>query len=748
VAIGAGDTLQVVQGSRRVRVTVSSVSGTAHTVRPEGSGAPPTGAVSVRKQQNASVFDGFHAFFDLLTHGGLVNVLAGSTWGGLFWLIGKGVYGLGRAIAGTGDLHPATVGAGGGVLTLADDAGRGAIRESGRVVVRQGDDTVVRTIDPVRGLGHPHRGGHLHRWGAGGDVRHPRPRQPLRLVRLPSRHHRRRQSGTPHGGRGAFAPNDRVQVKYRAREFKADVTAVAGAVVELAEPITVVDGERSVRLAKVGAHDPLGNADSAAMVEMGMDWMKWVFDPYGQIEYAAAPEREWARWLLRVMRWVLGTQNFSLLPFGYVWWKRLFGIQPEHLAPIEQEASSESGDLYSPLGRLTGERRADGFARARMVVGDVARYRYWPLDRHRSFVDRGGLDTPGLRVDMDAFGLPLSTLRVLPNRSATGPAADPNGATVVGPTAEPGRFVFDGFTRRDADPRLVPPRGGAAAADPLGFQPSVLGSIPTSARSQKTLGTYVAFTRPGDHRVTTVNGIFGGGEAADTHREEMQPLYFDVTAEDVAVRVAGQPVAEGDTVVLVPFQRAAVEVTPDGSRTYRLAVGDPTVLRTDGLRLVGVAPGPGEPVEVSRYHAVAGGSYASGGLAFAGMHLSRDVDIPVRRFAAQVVDTLELRSAAAPTAATTASLAIGGEAFLLVPAPIARPPRVTSVNGSPPAAGAASPVTRVAEPAPETVAFLGATGAAFRVSFPAGSTTGAYVVTVEVGDAATSVPLTCSFTLA
>lgn len=748
VAIGAGDTLQVVQGSRRVRVTVSSVSGTAHTVRPEGSGAPPTGAVSVRKQQNASVFDGFHAFFDLLTHGGLVNVLAGSTWGGLFWLIGKGVYGLGRAIAGTGDLHPATVGAGGGVLTLADDAGRGAIRESGRVVVRQGDDTVVRTMtrsgDSVTlteavtftggvqvGMYDTHDPGSHFDWY---DY-HPGTIDAANPARL-----------TVDGG--AFAPNDRVQVKYRAREFKADVTAVAGAVVELAEPITVVDGERSVRLAKVGAHDPLGNADSAAMVEMGMGWMKWVFDPYGQIEYAAAPEREWARWLLRVMRWVLGTQNFSLLPFGYVWWKRLFGIQPEHLAPIEQEASSESGDLYSPLGRLTGERRADGFARARMVVGDVARYRYWPLDRHRSFVDRGGLDTPGLRVDMDAFGLPLSTLRVLPNRSATGPAADPNGATVVGPTAEPGRFVFDGFTRRDADPRLVPPPGGAAAADPLGFQPSVLGSIPTSARSQKTLGTYVAFTRPGDHRVTTVNGIFGGGEAADTHREEMQPLYFDVTAEDVAVRVAGQPVAEGDTVVLVPFQRAAVEVTPDGSRTYRLAVGDPTVLRTDGLRLVGVAPGPGEPVEVSRYHAVAGGSYASGGLAFAGMHLSRDVDIPVRRFAAQVVDTLELRSAAAPTAATTASLAIGGEAFLLVPAPIARPPRVTSVNGSPPAAGAASPVTRVAEPAPETVAFLGATGAAFRVSFPAGSTTGAYVVTVEVGDAATSVPLTCSFTLA
>jgi hypothetical protein len=750
VSIAAQDTLQVVQGSRRAQVRVRSVSGSVYTVRAEGA-APPTGQVSVRKHQNATRFDVVHAILDLLTHGGLVNVLAGSTWGGIFWLIGKGAYGLGRAIAGTGDLHPATVGAGGGSLTLADDAGRGAIRESGRVVVRQGDTTVVRTMtrsgdavtltEAVTFTGGVQVAMYdTHDPGSHFDWYDYRPAtidadNPARL--------------TVDGG--SFAADDRVQVKYRAREFKADVTAVAGSVVELLEPITVVDGERSARIAKVGSHDPLGNADSAAMVEMGMGWMKWVFDPYGQIEYAAAPRKEWARWLLRVMRWVLGTQNFSLLPFGYVWWKRLFGIQPEHLAPIEQEASSQSGDLYSPLGRLTGECRADGFARARMVVGDVARYRYWPLDRTRSFVDDGGLDAPGLLLDRDGAGAAVSTLRVLPNRAGTGPAGDPNGTTVVGPTAEPGRSVFDGFSRRDPDPRLVPASGGGAAADPLGFLPAPVASIPASARSQKTLGTYVAFTRPGEHRVTTVNGIFGGAEARDTHREQMQPLYFDVTAEDVAVTVAGQAVAEGGTVVLVPFQRAAVEVTPNGSRTYRLTVDDPgssAVLRTEGLRLVGVGAGAAEPVEVSRFHAAAGGSYAPGGLAFAGMHLSREVDIPVRRFTAQVVDSLELRSAAEPTAATVPSLAIGAEAFLLVPAPIARAPRVTSVDGSAPPAGAANPVSRVASPGAATAAFLGVSGAAFRVSFPAASAPGAYVLTVDVGTGTSSVPLTCAFTLA
>ncbi len=305
VAIAANDTLQVVQGSRRATVRVVSVSGAVYSVRAEGA-APPTGAVSVRKQQNASVFDGFHAFFDLLTHGGLVNVLAGSTWGGIFWLIGKGVYGLGRAIGGSGSLYPATVQPGGGTLTLGDDAGRAAIRASGRVVVRLGDDTVVRTMTRAGDTltlteGVTFTGGvqvamyDTHDPGSHFDWYdyHPGTIDSANPARI-----------TVEGG--SFAPNDRVQVKYRAREFKTDVTAVAGSVVELVEPITVVDGERSVRLAKVGAHDPLGNADSAAMVEMGMGWMKWVFDPYGQIEYAAGAQQEWARWLLRVMRWVLG----------------------------------------------------------------------------------------------------------------------------------------------------------------------------------------------------------------------------------------------------------------------------------------------------------------------------------------------------------------------------------------------------------------------------------------------------------
>jgi hypothetical protein len=121
VAIAVDDELQVVQGSRRSRVKVRSASGSEFRVAPDGTN-PSAGAVSVRKLQRNSVFDGFFAFFDLLTHGGLVNLVAGSTWGGIFWLIGKGIYGLGRAMVGSGSLYPATVQEGGGALTITNEA--------------------------------------------------------------------------------------------------------------------------------------------------------------------------------------------------------------------------------------------------------------------------------------------------------------------------------------------------------------------------------------------------------------------------------------------------------------------------------------------------------------------------------------------------------------------------------------------------------------------------------------------------
>ncbi|HEY3485280.1 MAG TPA: hypothetical protein VGK49_07840, partial [Ilumatobacteraceae bacterium] len=391
----------------------------------------------------------------------------------------------------------------------------------------------------------------------------------------------------------------------------------------------------------------------------------------------------------------------------------------------------------------------------KMVVGDVARYRYWPLDRNANFVPDGRLDRTSLPGDTpDNYG---SDLRILPNLDTTGTDDGPPNLTAqVGSAADPGTFVAERFTVRDTDPRPVP--GG----DRLGFETSLLGNVPVGRRVQKMLSSYVAFTRPGTHRVTTENGIFGDQQALDAHNVGAQhvfaggqTLFYDVTVSDVTVTVAGRTVdlstpGTSDRVTMVPFQSATVAVTPNTSRSYALIVPDPagSLLRAEAdtrLAAQAVAGGP-VPVEVSRFYACTNGSYPPGGLAFAGMHLSRDVHIPVRRFSVDVVTTLPLRATADPAAAPITTVARDTDAFVLVPAPIARALEVTTVAGAPPAAGAADPITRIDTPAAAS-GFVGVSGAVFRVRFPASAPTGAVVLTVRVGTGATTADLTCSFDL-
>ncbi|GAA2152660.1 hypothetical protein FHX52_0806 [Humibacillus xanthopallidus] len=763
VAIGVGDELQLVQGSRRPRVKVAAINGTVYAVTVVGGGALPTGQVSVRKQQRATTFDRWFAGFQLATHGGLLNVAAGSTWGGIFWLLGKAFYGLGRAIAGTGDLYAATVQPGGGALSLTRESDTTSIRTEGRIIVRHGDNTVVRSMtrsgtmitltENVAFTGgvrvamyDTHDPGNVFDWfdyfPATVDADNP-----FVLTVEPAG-----------DSTLQLSPEDRITVKYRGTNFNTDVLAVNGTTVELLEPIAVVDGERSLRIARVGASDPLGNADSTAMVEMGMGWMKWIFDPYGQIEYAAAPREEWARWLLRVMRWLLGTQNFSLLPLGYVWWFRLIPlIQKEHTAFIEQQASQESGDLYTPLGRVYGQREPDGWGRHKMVVGDVARYRYWPLDRNATLVQgprvSGMTSGPGR---LDATSLPgdapanlASQLRTLPNLDTGGTdAGPPNGNARVG-GSDPGTYVAEPFTVRDVDPRVVP------GNDRLGFETSLLGCVPVGSRVQRMLSAYVAFTRLGSHRLTTDNRIDGADlalEAFTLGKQNVfaggQTLFYDITVTDVTMTVAGEAVTTGKRVTMVPFQRAQVATTPHGSRSYSLAVPDPagSVLRVEGTdRLVARSLTAPVPVEVSRVYTCTSGSYPPGGLALAGMHLSRDVHIPVRRFTVEVVPTLPLRATADAAAAAIASLARDADGFVLVPAPIVTPLAVTSVGGASPVAGAPDPVSSFE--APDAATFLGVGGVAFRVRFTTGSPIGLVVMTVRVGTGGASEELTCTFNL-
>lgn len=742
VELHDGDTLQVVQGARVVEATVASSSGDVLQVR-VASGTLPTGRVAVRKRQSSPGWEVPIAILDAMTHGGLVNLLAGSTWGGIFWLVGKAVYGLGRAMIGTGDLFAAQVGDA-TTLTLTNTADADRLPASGRFTLRQGEDTVIRTAtrtgttltlaEAVTFTGEVRVGAYdSHEPDSAFDWYSYTPGT------VDAANHFAVDLGADHG----LSPEDRVVVRYRSgRPVATDVLAVAGPRVELAAAVPVTGDELSVRVAKVGASDPLGNADSAAMVEMGMGWMKWLFDPYGQIEPAAAPG-DWTRWLLRVMRWLLGTQNFSLLPFGYLWWDRMFpGDDKAHTSSIEQEASSESGDVYSALGRVTGDvTPGDAIERASTFVGDVVRYRYWPEWSGTTYVRTGRLDAPGVHQTRD--------LRTVPNAAAAGGTGALNGATVVDPAVpDPGTFVASAFTERDPDPRAVP------SSDPLGFTRSALGAVPVGPRVERNQGVYAAFSRPGAHRLTVADaslGPSGATQALEAHAAGKQTLWFDLTVADVTVSAAGRELdasapGTSDHLVLVPFQSVDVTVVPGAPRVHRVSVLDPTgAVTVAGARLTASGPTTAPvPVEVSRHYAVTDGRYG-GGLAFAGLHLSRELDVPVRALTVEVVTTLPVRDAARPDANEITTLARDTDAFVLVPAPVTVPPVVTGVDGVPPAAGAADPVSRA--DAPDAAAFLGGAGSAFRLRVPAAEPSGTYSFAVTVGDGASSAILTFQLTV-
>lgn len=762
VTIEVDDTVQLVQGSRHGRATVTAVNGDVVEVRFEGTNVG-VGTASLRKKQREDAFDDWYAFFDLLTHGGLLNLVGGSTWGGIFWLIGQAFYGLGTWIGGDGDVYAATVQAGGAAITITNDDDLSEFRESGTVIVRQGEDNRIRSMTRSGNVvtlteAIPFTGAvqmamyDRHEPGSNFDWYSYYPAtvstdNPFVIT-----------VGPAEGNTISLDPEDRVVIRYRDQSpCKTDVVAVNGDQIELLEPITIVDGETSLRIAKVGASDPLGNADSAAMVEMGMDWMKWIYDPYGQIEYAAAPDEEWARYLLRVMRWIIGTQNFSLLPGGYLWWGRLIPITPEHLTRVEQEASEKSGELYTAMARLHGENNELGFGEAGMVVGDIARYRYWPIDNHPT-VRVNFVRDAGARL-LDRPGLPYRRqIRVMPHRANTNPASGPvNEAIEVDQTlADAGLSVAELFTDRTAslDPRVVPDR--------IGFNPSLIGQVPVGPRTERMQSSYVSFTRPGDHRVTMDDvfipmvraGINGADEAGEAQRAEAQTIFFDVTVADVIVTAAGQTIDDttpgtSDRLTMIPFQRARVQVTPTAGRVYHVTPADPLgpSLGLQGVDqlVAGTTPNQVE-VEVSRAHIVtADGSYGSGGLAFAGTHLSRSVHIPVRRFTVDVVNTLSVLDAADPAATAQASLAIGDDGFVLVPAPIYMPPTVRSIAGATPPAGVDAAITAVAAPAAGEL--LGTQGAAFQLNFPAGTPTGEVIIDIDVGTAADNTTVTVTFDL-
>ncbi len=730
--LSVGDTVQIVQGASAVDTVVRGVDGrTLHLRTKDGSAVPPTGAVHARHRHDGDVWSGIVDALQLFTHGGLLNSVVGTTWGGILWALGKLFWGLGRAIGGSGDLYPASVqGPERRLVRLTSAEGQSGLADATQVIIRQGDVTVVRSggvagdlltlQEPLTFDGDVQVAryasldpGNAFAWFSYHAATVPDPDNPFR-IEVPG-----------HGG--DFHEQDRIEIRYRDQTFRSYVMRVDGDAVEIEDRVPVTGGETSLRVAVVGASDPMGQADSYLATELGMGWMRWLFDPWGRIGLAVGPDPAWLNMVLRVVRYLVGTQMWSMLPvLGYVFYGRFFVA--EHLARIEQEASQESGDLYTPLSRVTGEvRGADGFGNRELVVGDVARLRNWTLFRASSLIDATFQDGPGVHR--------LSQrLRVVVDRAPTAAAAEPNGAVETGGT-DPAAALYDRFTAKNPSS----PRGLASATNPLGFVPSALGYIPDAPTTVRHVGGYAAFTRPGSHRLTVENDIDPSGtsasqqaqEAREAQDRERQTVFFDVTARDVVVQVNGQAVADGGTIRLVHTQEALVTVAPDGveagARRFRATVTRPDDgpvlrIRNDRRLLAQDTDGAGEPVEVCRFYAFdpATGSYADPSLAAFGTHLGGDLYIPVRRFTVDVVATVPLRGSADPAAAALTELAQGAEGVLLVPTALRGAVSLTRIDGHAPGAGDPVPaVTRVDDPGEAVRAFLGTAGVAFTVRFPA-----------------------------
>ncbi len=538
-----------------------------------------------------------------------------------------------------------------------------------------------------------------------------------------------------------LASRDRVEVRTPSGStFQTLVTTVAGDLVTVEQAALLQEGQPNEFLvAKVRTEDAHWMEDFL-LDTVRMGWMNYVNDPYAQLTRRFAPESLGGRIATSSLRYLLGTHSWLIAPIGYFWLDNAFRTRAPNPNPtaqrsrMEQEASHASGDTYSPIGSLHG---------TVLVVGDVGRY--WLTVNGGTRYGSNGGQPGGTPQDLIAFG-----------------RQDAPGVNFLQAPALNGTTAFS--VPRDF---YQLSGGNFSGIGPRGF-------VPTSALLERTVGVHVALSKPPATPTTVTvaaqaagSGVSGSdiSDAADAQAAGVAKISFPLGLSDVAVTIATLPVAENDTVSLVPFQRARLAVTPNGARVYRATPAEPGfVVDINGSDLVATAAVDIDDVEISRFHKFnpASNSYDSG---IGPIHLGGDLDIAVRRIAVKTVTTLPFRAPADPpggrppgaplagdppegaTAPALASAKAGDQVYVLVPAQIAPLPFVTSVIGTP------SPITPIIANQPPTagLARFVRDGGVLSVTFPADQppeAVASVTITVHVGpDAASSVTLTATIEL-
>ena len=697
------------------------------------------GPVSVRRQVGSNGWtllrDVVYNILHILTLGGVTNLVAGGIWGGLIFSIGKLWFVMSRRLFGGGHEYPATVADDKRTVTMTTAEGRVAVQGFNEIILRSSSGSRVRKVESISAealilkedaevAGEvrvvPYGTNDISDWHDYYDAEVPDASRPAAIRVQP------RSSGSRLG----LHPFDRVTIAHGTRTFRTNVTAVPGNdIVELEQAPT----STPLRIAKVDENDPIGSADSRHLAEMGVGWMRWLFDPYAQFQFRLNPDRSsWKDIVARIARYAFSSHSWSAAVPGSLFFRNLFS-QPNngHRTSFEQDASSESGNLYSPLSVLRGSfQKAGAFATFNATVGDVGRFWHVPL---HDVTNAAGNRVPSVVMDVNLRDSPGTHLRpgqtpwvrILPTPTASPSGAlnpNDNGEPNTGVTPSdpnPGRFLPDILTDKNAagNPQVT------SRANPASFGPSELAFIPTSAALNQTVGCYVSFTRPGTHRLTVQDGLQSNWKGRDAQESGAQTLWFDVVVTDVTVTAMGRDVATTDpppTINLVLLQRAELGVSPNQNRLYAATVTRPgNVLNTEGLTLVAGATAGTDTVEISRFYACTNGVFSDAVLSQHAMHLPADLHIPVRIFHVAVVSTLPLLDGPEPAATTVSVRNPGQPGFLLVPVAADAPPIVTVIYPGGGTPGIRDPQIAFDSPTPSDTAraFLGAAGVIFRIPF-------------------------------
>ncbi len=693
------------------------------------------GAVQVRKQ-NTSIGKtlGKYAYDPLhvLTLGGVLNLVAGTIWGGLF----RGIAEIGHAFwhrtLGKGTAYDATVRDKKTITVLKSD-GIAAVQGFKRVFLKDANSSELYDVESIVNDTIT-----LKKETALSGAITVRPYDTDTIdgldyfdaavteIARPAQITIAQKDGKP-----SLKPFDRVVVAAGATTQRFNVTNVNGAVVDLDEVPPTFGPNRSLRIAKVDEKDPLGNWDSYFEEKFGMGWMRWLFDFYGQLQYDVDAKRGgvWD-WISRIGRYAFSSSSWSAAVPGHLFLDDLCNQRggKGHLSSMEQEASQESGNTYSPIGRLAGDVFSkSGFGAYKAKVGEVAQYWHtpeWTAGNTHGLQNGGQLDSPGVGLDNTVIvSVPLATVPVAPTAALNAGAASAPATAAGSPPAEALPNVF--FPKG-----AVPSAVTTGARTPPGFNPNLRGMIPTSATLEMSLGAYVAFAQPGTHRLTFRDNIAANVDARESHDAQSQEIFFDVTVSDLNVQVDGVALPQTTpptAITRLAGQRAVFTIADaSGGETWALTMTQPGVVvdvdSTNPTVTALVADGPGsDTVELSRVYTPAG--YAGTPLAKRGVHLPADLHIPIRSLRVTVVNTFQLVNAAALNAPAITAPTPATTAFTLIPATIVvglavTPGSVTYPPGTPAPLTEPKPViTPIATP-PELTAFIDR-GQVYKIDFAA-----------------------------